>query len=111
MEKQEISKVYIGYDLGNEDCQISLYSKGTGPDPISIATCLGGDKIRIPLVLAKRKGIEQWYYGEEALRKAEQEEAFLVENIYEKCLQKEKIILDEKEYQGHLLFQMYIKKT
>ncbi|MBQ4530320.1 MAG: hypothetical protein IJA36_06890 [Lachnospiraceae bacterium] len=111
MEKKKISKVYIGYDLGREDCQISLYSKETGSEPISIATCLGGDRIRIPLTLAKRTGIEQWYYGEEAIRKAEQEEAVLVENIYEKALQKETIILDEKEYQGELLFQMYIKKT
>lgn len=111
MEKQKVSKVYIGYDLGKEDCQISLYSKETGKEPISIATCLGGERIRIPLVLAKRKGVEQWYYGEEALRKAEQEEAVLVENIYQKCLQKENIVLEENEYQGELLFQMYIKKT
>ena len=111
MEKQENSKVYVGYDLGKEDCQISLYSKGTGETPISVATCLGGERIRIPFVLAKRKGAEQWYYGEEAIRKAEQEEALLIEDIYEKSLKKERIVLEGKQYQGELLFQMYIRKT
>ena len=102
MEKD--SKVCVGYEMGNTYCQICLYSPETGPEPVSVATVFGGDKIRIPFLLAKRANVEQWYYGEEAMNKAEQQEAFLVEGLYEKAINQEKIFLDEKEYEAVLLF-------
>lgn len=111
MEEKQISKVYAGYDLGSEDCQISLYSAKTGKEPISVAAMLGGEKIRIPFVLAKKKGVEQWYYGEEAVRKAEQGEAVTAEGIYQKSLEKGSIELEDKQYEAEVLFQMYVKKT
>lgn len=105
------SKACVGYEMGNDYCQICLYSPETGPEPVSVATVPSGDKIRIPFVLAKRANVEQWYYGEEALKKVEQQEAFLVEELYEKAIKQEKIFLDEKEYEAELLFQMYLKKS
>lgn len=109
MEKN--SKVCVGYEVGKEYCQICLYSPEMGLEPVSIATVLGGDRIRIPFLLAKKAKIEQWYYGEEAEKQVEQQEALLVEGFYEKAINQEKILLDGKEYQAELLFQMYIKKS
>lgn len=107
----ENPKVYVGYEMGKEYCQICLCSPETGPEPVSIATTPGGEKIRIPFVLAKRKGIEQWYYGEEAVKKVELQEALEVEQLYEKAVRKETLSLEDREYQAELLFQMYVKKT
>lgn len=111
MEKEEIRKVYAGYDLGEEYCQISLFSPENGPEPISVPTLLGGEKIRIPMVLAKKKKIEQWYYGEEAIKQIEQEEALPVTNLFEGSKKQETIELEGKQYQMVLLLQMYVRKT
>ena len=111
MEKEEIRKVYAGYDLGAEYCQISLFSPEHGPESISVPTLLGGEKIRIPMVLAKKKKIEQWYYGEEAIKQIEQEEALPVTNLFEGSKKQETIELEGKRYQMVLLLQMYVRKT
>ena len=111
MGKEEINKVYVGYDLGREYCQISLFSAEHGLEPISIATLLGGEKIRIPLVLAKKKNMEQWYYGEEAIRQIELGEALLVTNLFEGSKAQETIELEGKRYQMVLLLQMFVRKT
>lgn len=108
---EKVSKVCVGYEMGSEYSQICVYSPETGLEPISVATVPGGDKIKIPLQLAKRVKVEQWYYGEEAVRKVEQREAVPVENLYEKAVKQEKISLEDKEYEAELLFQMYVKKS
>lgn len=111
MEKEGKRKVYAGYDLGEEYCQISLFSPEYSPKPISVATLLGGEKIRIPTMLAKKKGMEQWYYGEEALRQAELGEAIPVQGIFEGSKKKQTVELEGKQYEMLLLMQMYIRKT
>lgn len=111
MEKEAKRQVYAGYDLGKEYCQISLFSPENGQTPISVPTLLGGEKIRIPMALAKKKKIEQWYYGEEAVRQSELGEALLVNNLYQGSKKNEMIELEGKQYQMVLLLQMYIRKT
>lgn len=111
MEKEEMRKVYAGYDLGKEHCQISLFSPKYGSEPISVATLLGGDKIRIPMILAKKKKLEQWYYGEEAVKQIELGEALAVENLFEGSKRQETIELEGKEYEMVLLLQMFVRKT
>lgn len=111
MEKEEIRKVYAGYDLGEEYCQISLFSPENSSEPISVTTLLGGEKISIPMVLAKKKQMEQWYYGDEALRQVEFGEAVLVKDIYRGSKEKQSVEIDGKKYEMVLLLQMYLKKT
>lgn len=109
--EEEIRKVYAGYDLGEEYCQISLFSRENSPEPISVATLLGGEKISIPMVLAKKKKVEQWYYGEEAVKQIELGEAVPVDDIYQGSIRKETIEIEGKQYEVVLLLQMYVKKT
>lgn len=104
-------KIYVAYEFGKEDCLISLISPATGKEPILIPSVPGGDTTRIPLFLAKKCGVEQWYYGQEAEEKVKQGQAVAAENFYEKAKQSKVIVLEEKEYQAELLLQMYLKKT
>lgn len=111
MEKERMRKVYAGYDLGEQYCQISLFSPENSSEPISVATLLGGEKIRIPMVLAKKRKIEQWYYGEEAVRQIELGEAVPAENIFRGSKEKQTVELEGKQYEMVLLLQMFLKKT
>ncbi len=111
MEKEGRRKVYAGYDLGEEYCQISLFSPENSSEPISIATLLGGEKIRIPMVLAKKKKTEQWYYGEEAVKQIELGEAIQVNQLFRGSKNKQMVELEGNQYEVLLLLQMFIKKT
>lgn len=104
-------KIYVGYELGKDYCQISLISPASGKEPVLIPAITGGENTRIPLLLAKKKGVEQWYFGQEAEQKIAEEEAVAAEDFYEKAQNSEQIILEEKEYEAELLMQMYLKKT
>lgn len=111
MEKEGMRKVYAGYDLGEEYCQISLFSPENSSEPISVATLLGGEKIRIPMVLAKKKKVEQWYYGEEAIKQIELGEAIQVNHIFQGSKDRQMTELEGNQYEMVLLLQMFLKKT
>ncbi len=111
VEKEQMRKVYAGYALGEEYCQISLFAPGNSSEPISVTTRLGGEKINIPMVLAKKKQIEQWYYGEEAIRQIELGQAIAVENLYKGSMENQSVEIEGKKYKMVLLLQMYLRKT
>lgn len=104
-------KIYVGYEFGKDYCQISILSPGTGREPILIPAVPGGENTRIPLLLAKKKGVEQWYYGQEAEEKIVEEEAVAVRDFYQKAQDETTMVLEEREYDARILMQMYLKKT
>ena len=70
-------KLILGYDLGNEFCQISYAVSETG-DVETLSQVAGEQNYNIPAVLCKRIGVNQWFYGKEALRYAEGQNGILV---------------------------------
>ncbi len=113
MKKQNChcTKVCVGYELGEEYCQINIISPDTQGEIISVKPNFNEESIRIPFALAKRKGVEQWYYGKEALQKAETGEGILVEGVYDHMMEQSMVLIEEKEYDIQLLLIMYLKKT
>ena len=67
-------KVIVGYDLGKDYAQISCYVTGREEEITTLSSVAGSQVYTIPLVLSKRQGVNQWFYGSEALRHAEEEE-------------------------------------
>lgn len=74
-------KVIVGYDLGKDYAQISCYVTGREEEITTLSSVAGSQVYTIPLVLSKRQGVNQWFYGSEALRHAEEEEGILVEHL------------------------------
>ena len=74
-------KVIVGYDLGKDYAQISCYVTGKEEEITTLSSVAGSQVYTIPLVLSKRQGVNQWFYGSEALRHAEEEEGILVEHL------------------------------
>lgn len=72
--------VLVGYDLGERYAQISycLYEDG---DVETLAPVVGTKQYNIPFILCKRKGTNQWLYGKEAVKGAEEESMCPVEDI------------------------------
>ena len=113
MKKQNFSctKVCVGYELGEEYCQMNIISPDSKGEIISVKANPMEDTIRIPFALAKRKGVEQWYYGKEALNKAQEGEGILVTDLYGHMVEETPVFIEEKEYDIGILLSMYLKKT
>lgn len=110
LEKMNNDKVVVGYDLGNRYSQIS-YCIGQGTVPETLSQVAGSEQYNIPTVLCKRKGVNQWFYGKEALKYAEENEGTLVDNILELAKDGEKVLIEEQEFDPLALLTLFIRRS
>ena len=73
LERREEGKLHkgsvlVGYDLGDQYSQISYCVFGN-EDVETVATVVGTKQYNIPTVLCKRKGVNQWFYGKDAVKR------------------------------------------
>ncbi|MFQ7713276.1 MAG: hypothetical protein ACLRI8_00315 [Agathobacter rectalis] len=52
--------------------------------------CCGQEEFQIPLVLARRKSIGKWYYGDEARRLSKSGEMVCIDQLLKRALNSEK---------------------
>lgn len=103
-------KYMVGYDLGNHYSQISCCSL-QNPIPETIPTVVGTELYNIPTALCKRKDFNQWFYGKEALRLAQEGDGYLVTDLLEKAIRGEMVVIDEREYDPVSLLNLFVKKS
>ncbi len=60
---------YIGIDMDDRNAVISYYKAGMR-EPESLSTIAGSEIYQIPVALIKKRGIGQWFIGEEAKKMA-----------------------------------------
>ena len=104
------SKMIVGYDLGKRNSQISYYSAETSK--VETASSVAGTQIyNIPTVLCKKYQVNQWLYGKEALRAAEQDEGILVDDLLQLALDGEPVHIEEEPYDPVALLTLFVKKS
>ncbi len=87
-----LGKLYLGLEINRDYAMISTcVDDQIGPETVSPVA--GSENYRIPVALAKRKGIGQWYYGAEALEYANAGVAILVYDLYFKSCIYESIVI------------------
>ncbi|MBQ9488828.1 MAG: hypothetical protein IJU80_02730, partial [Lachnospiraceae bacterium] len=101
-------KLIVGYDLDWNYAQIS-YCNAAGSQVETVSSVAGSESFSIPTVLCKRAGVNQWYYGKEALQYAEEQQGILVENLLQLALNGEAIQIDGKEYDPVALLTLFFK--
>lgn len=104
------AKLIAGYDLGNEFCQISFAFSGNG-EVETISQVAGEQKYHIPTVLCKRHGVNQWFYGREALRAADRQEGILVENLLDMALDGEPVVVEGESYDPVALLALFFRRS
>lgn len=104
------AKLIAGYDLGNEVCQISFALSGSG-EVETISQVAGEQKYHIPTVLCKRHGVNQWFYGREALRAADRQEGILVENLLDMALDGEPVVVEGESYDPVALLALFFRRN
>lgn len=102
-------KLIVGYDIGAEFAQIS-YCTGDG-EVETLSSVAGEESYNVPMVLCKRLGVNQWFYGKEALRCAEEGGGILVENILKLALDGEPVQIDGTTFDPIALLTLFVKRS
>ena len=86
-------KVYFGIDISTKTTLISIYKQNM-EEPVTVSTVLGAQNFAIPTVVAKKNGISQWYFGEEAVMRSRNREAACVEELLTLAVRDEETLIE-----------------
>lgn len=107
--EQRKNSFYFGIDLNDEYAMISFYQQNKG-EPETVSTVAGSERYQIPTLLAKRRSIGQWYYGDEARKMAKTSEMICVDKLLHRALNGESIRVQEETYPAQELLLLFIQK-
>jgi len=115
LERKEENKLHkgsvlVGYDLGEQYSQISYCIYGQ-EDVDTVATVVGTKQYNIPTMLCKRKGVNQWFYGKEAVKNAGEEDMVPVEDLLALAEKGEDIELDGESYDPVALLTLFVRRS
>ncbi len=102
-------KLIVGYDLGDDYSQISYCIAGGEIETLSSVT--GAEVYNIPTVLCKRDNVNQWFYGKEALRYANENQGILVKNLLRQAIDGEEVQIEEKTFDPVALLTLFVKRS
>ena len=103
------SGAILGIDINPRSTVLSIY-KSNMEEPTTVSTVLGEENYSIPTVLAKRNGMGQWFFGDEALTKNRTKEAYLVDDLYNLAIRNEQVFIDGENYQARDLLVIFFNK-
>ena len=100
----------LGYDLGDKVSQISyLASDADMPETLSVLA--GSELYNIPTVLCKRKDVNQWFYGKEAVRHIEDGDGTRVDGLIAAAKEGKPVVVGETEYDPIALLTLFVKRS
>lgn len=100
---------YLGIDLDEQNAVISFFQQNM-KEPETVSTIAGGERFQIPLLLAKKKGIGQWFIGEEAQKAALQQEENAVRGFLGSAFKHEDVFVEGEKYAVRELLTLFIRK-
>lgn len=108
--KKNNKKVAVGYDLGQRFAQISFCGlEETEPETVSAVA--GTEQYNIPVILCKRRGVGQWYYGKEAIKFAREGDGVLVEDLLKKAERGEDVMVEGEAFDPTALLTLFVKRS
>ncbi len=100
----------LGYDLGEKVSQISyLASDADMPETLSVLA--GSEQYNIPTVLCKRRDVNQWFYGKEAVRHIEDGDGIPVDNLLSAARDGKPVKVGTSEYDPIALLTLFVKRS
>ncbi len=103
-------KMIIGYDLSYDYAQIS-YCRQNGDVPETFALLSGTRQYNIPVCLFKRREVNQWFLGREAIAFSKQEDGTLLEGLLQAALEQEETPIGEESFESIALLALFIKRS
>lgn len=100
---------YIGIDMDDSNAVVSYYREGM-KEPETLSTIAGSEIFQIPMTLAKKKGIGQWFIGEEAKKLALLQNQEVVDHLLTKAISKQQLMIENTLFTAQELLTLYVKK-
>lgn len=101
--------VYLGIDLNDRYAMVSYYQLNM-KEPETVSMIAGSEVYQIPMLLAKRRNLGQWFYGDEARKMAKTSEVICVDSLLKRAVNKEVLRIEEETYEAWELFALYLRK-
>ena len=101
--------VVIGYDINEYYAQISYMVSGEEPETMQFPT--RREDGNVETALCKRRGVNQWFCGKEAVKKGVAGEGVLVEHLWKLLAEQEIVVIEKQEYRMTLLCNLFLAKT
>lgn len=108
--KKNSGKVIVGYDLGKTVSQIS-FCRPDGSLAETVSCVAGTEQYNIPTLLCKKKGLNQWLYGKEAQKCAEQGDGILVEDLLMLAERDEDVMVENERFHPVALLTLFVKRS
>lgn len=102
--------VIIGIDLNDKFAMISYYQLNM-KEPETVSPIAGGENYQIPTILAKRKHLGQWFYGDDAKKMAKTSEVICVDALVRRAVNGETIRMEDESYEAWELLALFLKKV
>ncbi len=104
------NRIAVGYDIGDDTSQISFSRAGeASPETVSVVT--GEEQYNFPTVLCRKAESNQWLFGREAVRQAEEGKAVLVERLLTLARAGTKIQVGEEAFDPVALLALFMKRS
>ena len=107
--EQENKGLYLGIDINAKYTMISYYQLHMS-EPQTLSTVMGSESYQIPTCLAKKRGMSQWFFGQEAKGKVKNNEALAVDDLLPKALADEEIYVEHEKYAARDLLVIFLKR-
>ena len=107
---EQSRNLYVGFDLGNENSQMSCFHPRTG-EIETIGGKAGDNYHFFPTCLAVTEHRKEWLYGEDALFANEREDVILIENIVSRICNNETFTIRGTTFDGAALLEKFFRKT
>lgn len=101
--------VYLGIDINDRYAMVSYYQKNMS-EPENVSTIAGSEVFQIPTILGKKKGVGQWYYGDDAGTMAKCSDMVCVDFLLKRAVKGEMVCVEEENYEAWELLALYLKK-
>lgn len=91
----EVRNIIVGFELGERTSQICYYDR-TEEEPVSLSVRAGQSQYAFPTCISKKPGEEIYHYGVEAEYFAAHQDEILIDRLYERCLSREKVQVEDQ---------------
>jgi len=101
--------IILGIDLNDRYAMISYYQLNM-EEPETVSTIAGSEIYQIPTLLAKRRNLGQWFYGDDARKMAKTSEVICVDSLLKRAVSGENIRIEDETYESWELLALFLKK-
>lgn len=101
---------YLGIDLSDSYAMVSFYELNMS-EPETMSLIAGSENYHIPTLLARRKNVGMWYYGDEAQKMAKTSEVICVDSLLRRAVAGEVIGVGGENYEAVDLLALFLKKV